>query len=536
MSTSTRWTPPQDISRQEQRLLARMARVRKLFGFLRLHRHELFDDAFQAELESMYRSSGSGRVPIPPALLAMAMFIQGYLGVSDAEMIELTVVDLRVQMVLGCIGAVEPPFAQGTLQAFRERMIFADMDRRLLERTVELAKRTNEFDPKKLPRTLRVAMDSSPLEGAARVEDTFNLLGHAGRKVAECVAELLKWPFERICREAGIPLLLASSLKAGLDIDWSEPREKAQAIKTVAAQLECLRTWIREHLAEEMAKPLLKEPVETLDQILSQNLEPDPEGGGQKIRKGVAPDRRVSIEDPQMRHGRKSKSKRFNGYKRHIASDMDSGLIIACAVTAANRPEEEAAPLLRADIALQQLTIGELYIDRGYVNSEVVDEVLARQGTIICKPWNSPNGKLFRKNEFERNLREKTITCPAGQTQSFELGRVVEFDAEICDECPVRTKCTAAEHGNGRTVTIAENEALQQRLRKLQTSPAGRRKLRERTGVEHHLAHLSQRQGNRARYKGIRKNTFDVRRASAIQNLEAAHRQERAVAYLRKAG
>jgi hypothetical protein len=45
------------------------------------------------------------------------------------------------------------------------------MDRRLLERTVELARKTKAFDFKKLPKTLRVAIDSSPLEGAGRVED-----------------------------------------------------------------------------------------------------------------------------------------------------------------------------------------------------------------------------------------------------------------------------------------------------------------------------------------------------------------------------
>jgi len=85
-------------------------------------------------------------------------------------MIEPTVVDLRVQMVLGRLGTEEPAFSafsQGALQEFRERLIKADMDRRLLERTVELAKSTKAFDHRKLPKTLRVAIDSSPLEAAA---------------------------------------------------------------------------------------------------------------------------------------------------------------------------------------------------------------------------------------------------------------------------------------------------------------------------------------------------------------------------------
>ena len=535
MSNVKRWDPNQELSIQEQWLLGRLGRVRKLLGFLRRHRHELFDDAFQAELESMYREGGSGREPLPPALLAMAVLVQGYVGASDAEMVELTVVDLRVQTVLGCLGATKPPFAQGTLQGFRERMIAHDKDRRLLERTVELARTTGEFDPKKLPKSLRIAMDSSPLEGAGRVEDTFNLLGHAARKLAECAAELLEWPFERLCREAGVPLLLAPSLKAGLDIDWSDAEEKAQAIQTVDSQVASLRSWIEKRLPEELAKPRLKKQVDTLDQICSQNLEPGPRDGGVRVREGVAPDRRVSIEDPEMRHGRKSKKKLFNGYKRHIAADVDHGLILACAVTPANRPEVEATPLLKADIDRQGLTITELDIDRAYINSTLVDEVLGRRGNVNCKPWNSPNGKMFPKAAFTQNMRDLTITCPAGQTESFELGSVVEFNPDLCDCCPLRAKCTTAEEGNGRTVTIAENEPLQQRLRKLQSSPAGRKKLRVRTGVEHHLAHMSQRQGKRARYKGVRKNTFDVRRAAAIQNLESIHRREPGAPEMRRA-
>src|SRR5438067_1774119 len=95
-----RWCPPQEPTRQEDFLLRRLTRTRKLFGFLRLHRHELFDDAFQTELEAMYRDTGAGKDPLPPAQLAMAVLLQGYVGASDAEAVELTVVDLRWQMVL----------------------------------------------------------------------------------------------------------------------------------------------------------------------------------------------------------------------------------------------------------------------------------------------------------------------------------------------------------------------------------------------------------------------------------------------------
>ncbi len=520
-----RWRPKGAVTRGEEFILKRLEKKRKLFGFLRRHRHEIFDDAFQDELETMYRDTGAGSDPVPPALLAMAVVVQGYLGLSDADAVDATVLDLRWQLVLDRLGETEPAFSQGALQGFRERLIAHDMDRRLLERTVELARATKEFDWKKMPKTLRVAIDSSPLEGAGRVEDTINLLGHAGRKVAECAAELLGWPVEQVCRDARAPLLAESSVKKALDLDWSDPAQKASAVKSLSVQLDNLKSWLGAQLAAEMKKLPLKDELKTLAQLMSQDLEPDPGGGGVKIREGVAPDRRVSVEDGEMRHGRKSKSKRFNGYKRHIATDLDSDLILAGAITPANRPEEEAAPELRRDIEQLGRGIDELNIDRGYIASPLVDEVLGTGGQVICKPWVARNGKSFAKGAFKINLRDRTITCPAGETEHIEFGSVVEFDPEACDHCHLRANCTAASPGTGRTVAISENERLQQKLRKLQKTPAGRAKLRERVAVEHRLAHVSRRQGRRARYRGVRKNLFDLRRACAIQNFETIQRK-----------
>ena len=520
-----RWNPSQALSRQEQLLMKRLDRVRKLFGFLRRHRHELFDDAFQAELESMYRDTDAGKEPNPPAMMAMALLLQGYVRVSDAEAVELTIVDLRWQMVLGCLGTEETAFSQGSLVAFRNRLIKHDMDRRLLERTVELARRTKEFDWKKLPKSLRLAVDSSPLEGAGRVEDTFNLLGHAARKIVQCAAKIVNRPQDEICREAGIPILLASSVKQALDIYWDDDDQKHAALQTLVAQLDSLERWLARSLSDESKQPPLADALATLAQLRGQDLEPDPTTGGTRIRDGVAADRRVSVEEPEMRHGRKSKSKLFNGYKRHIGSDVDSDLILACAITPANRPEAEATPSLRADLERQNVSIGELLIDRAFVGSDLAQKVIADGGKVICRPWVSRNGDLFPKEAFKLNLHDMTITCIAGQTVPIRLGKVAEFPAEGCDRCEFRSKCTSAAPGRGRTVSISSDERLQQRLRREAATPRGRRRLRTRVGVEHRLAHIARRQGNRARYRGTRKNLFDLRRVSAIQNLETNQRR-----------
>ena len=170
----------------------------------------------------------------------MPCLLQGYQKVSDAEAVELTVVDLRWQMVLERLGEEGPAFAQGTLVDFRNRMVRTDMDRRLLERTVALAKKTGEFDPKKLPKTLRIAIDSAPLEGAGRVEDTINLLWHAARKIVEGMVLLLKSDKETVCQQAGISLLLAASAKGALDRDWSQPGATQEALEQLTQQLEVL--------------------------------------------------------------------------------------------------------------------------------------------------------------------------------------------------------------------------------------------------------------------------------------------------------
>ena len=165
------WRPPIKPSPAEQTII-RLVRRAKLFVFLRQHRHELFDEAFQAELAAAWKESPKGQPPVPPALLALATILQAYTGASDDEVIEATVMDRRWQLVLDCLDAERPPFSKGTLVGFRARLIGAGLDRRLVEQTVALAKAKGGFGD----RALRAALDASPLWGAGRVEDTINLL------------------------------------------------------------------------------------------------------------------------------------------------------------------------------------------------------------------------------------------------------------------------------------------------------------------------------------------------------------------------
>jgi len=66
--------PPANLSAQEEQLVTRIQHA-KLVVFLRHHRHELFDEAFQQELANLYQPNKRGHPPIAPAQLALAIIL-----------------------------------------------------------------------------------------------------------------------------------------------------------------------------------------------------------------------------------------------------------------------------------------------------------------------------------------------------------------------------------------------------------------------------------------------------------------------------
>ena len=515
-SESLLWFVPEELTAAEQRVAARAAKGRKLFVFLRECQRELFDEAFQQELIGMYRQTGAGKPPVAPAQMAMATLLQAYTGVGDQEAVELTVDSKRWQLVLGCLGSEEAAFAQSTLYDFRMRLLSSGLYVRLLERTVELARERGGFNA----RSLRAALDSSPLWGHGRVEDTVNLLGHAGRQVLSCVAQLSQQTVAEVIAAMGLRLFEAPSLKAALDVNWDDAAQKHQALQRLCEELDALQDWLQTHLPEARQQPPLSAALATLQRLLEQDLEPDP-SGGRRLKEGVAPARQISITDPEMRHGRKSAKQRIDGYKRHILRDLDEQLILAADVRPANEPEHHALEPVLIASELQGRELSELHIDRGYLGSEWIAWLDARETTLVCKPWpaHAVQGH-FSKRDFQLDLVQWQATCPAGVSVPIRPGTVAHFPAERCRTCRLRAHCTDA--ANGRSLSIHSQEDLLQRLARLPTSAEGRARLRERVGVEHSLAHVAQRQGHQARYDGVAKNRLHLHLVCAIQNLERA--------------
>jgi hypothetical protein len=185
--------------------------------------------------------------------------------------------------------------------------------------------------------------------------------------------------------------------------------------------------------------------------------------------------------------------------------------------------------MMSVELLAKELESGQgllqLDIDPGSMASPRIAQ-WAEQGVhIIARPWPQVS-ELFTKDHFKLDFEHLCVTCPNGETLPRVMGRAVQFPARACDACPVRAQCTTAKLGQGRNLSIREDEQFQHKLRAQIKTKRGRASLRKRTAVEHAISHQLAHQGRRARYKGLRKNQFDGRRHAAVSNLQVAARYQ----------
>jgi hypothetical protein len=336
-------------------------------------------------------------------------------------------------------------------------------------------------------------------------------------KVVHAVSIALDVEEETVIKSAGLGVLTGDSIKSSLDIDWDDDDAQTAGLQTLLGQVDKLEQWISKRAADKTEVPPLKEPLQLLRKLVAQDIEPDP-SGGRRIKEEVAKNRIISISDPEMRHGRKSKTKLFNGYKRHISVVHD--LILSTAVVPANIQEHQATPVLLERVEGHG-EIAVLDIDRGYLASEVVAKLHADGVRINSKPWVPTNKGRFTKLDFEIDMKRRLVTCPNGKTaRAVESGKA-DFSVEDCARCKLRPSCTTSDH---RSVALHPNEGMLIQLRRRKETQQGRAELRERVVVEHRLARVSSVQGNKARYAGARKNELDLNRTAAVLNLQEVAR------------
>ena len=398
------------------------------------------------------------------------------------------------------------------------RLIAHNVDKTLLDRTVALAEQTGGFGA----RQLRAVLDSTPRFGAARGEDTLNLLGHALRKAVGLAAQALGTTAAAVVEAAGLTRVGHRRLKAARDLDWGEPGARARALGLVLEEVARWQHRLEQQHRRAVQEPPLKEVMETITPLITQDTEPDPAGGpgGRRIQQHVAPDRRISIEATAMRHGRTSSAQTFHGFTEHCAGALDSKVIREGVVRPANAPEHDAVELL-AHTLEHAPGLLQLAIALGSMASPRMAQWAEQGVDIIACPWPQV-GPLCTKHDCTLDFAGMQGTCPGGPTVPMVPGQAAQFPAAACNACAWRAQGTKATCGHGRSLSIREDEPFQQKLRTKMKTQRGRASRRKRTAVEHTIAHQLAHQGRRARDKGLRKNQFDGRRHAAVSNLQVA--------------
>ena len=161
----------------------------------------------------------------------------------------------------------------------------------------------------------------------------------------------------------------------------------------------------------------------------------------------------VSVHDPEMRHGHKSSSKRFDGHKASVAVDTDSQVITAVDVLPGNASDNVGALELVERIEKGTAsTVEETIGDAAYGDGGTRQAFADAGRTLIAKLPRRPDSKRFPKEDFEIDLESGTCTCPAGHTTSklYRMGtrtdrtgrthqlRAFRFDAAVLRSVPAK--------------------------------------------------------------------------------------------------
>lgn len=501
---------------------------------------QLFPDDYLADL---YENSPKGRPTVPARVLCTAVLLQAFEGTSDRETVDRLCFDLRWKAAAGLpvdAGAFHPTVLCG----IRNRLRASARPGRLFEDIKTVARQAG------LLRGRRRVVDSTPLLDAVTTQDTVTQLRAAIRKVLQTA--------DRI-GEAELAAAVRGVLER--DDDYATAGKPACDWDDRAAREALVDALVRDCLAvlgvlEGRQLPdLLVEAFELLALVSGQDVVQG-EDGVWRIARRVAPDRVISTVDTQARHGRKSRNRTFDGYRAHLAADPDDELITDVAVTAANVPDRDALDEIipmaqRAEAATEpadaepaeqdhaeqaehgerveqvegeEVESLEVYGDSAYADAETLDRFEEAGHDVLAKvpPTHNRAGR-FSKDDFDIDLEQNEVTCPAGKTAVIVArrsgGGQASF-APFCGDCPLLAQCTAAR--NGRKINIHRREATLQKARARQKDPAWKRAYQAtRPIIERKIAHFVRRPwgGRRARCRGKQRILTDVLHRGAALNL-----------------
>jgi IS5 family transposase len=449
-----------------------------VYAFLADHRQQLFPPELFADVARQ----GGGHASVPAEVIATVMVLQALEGLSDREAVSALRRDIAWKVACG-LRLDDEGFHPTVLVYWRNRLRASERPRRIFEAVRQVVEQTGV-----LARRGRRVLDSTILADAVATQDTVTQLVAAIRRVRRLVpharqVKLSAHDYDR----PGKP-----------DCAWDDP----QATQALVSGLVNDALALLEAVADLELGAEQAEAVALLALVAGQDVEPGQRPGSWRIARKVAVDRVISTVDPQARHTRKTNAQRRDGYKAHVAAEPESGLVTACALTAANLPDGPTGLELLAGEEPGLEVLG----DSGYGSGQTRAALRAAGHTQTIKPIPLasavPGG--FTVHDFRVDRHAGTVRCPAGAMAPITSSGQVSF-ARHCQGCPLRRRCTTAKRG--RTIRLHPHEdELRAARRRAVTRSFQESYRRWRPMVERSIAWLVADGCRRVPYRGIERN------------------------------
>lgn len=489
------------------------ARLREgsVFALLRDQGGRLVRDEDFAECYS----SSRGRPSIPPSLLAKLLLLQHHAGVSDEGAMEAVCFDLRWKVALG-LPVDHQGFHPTTLVRFRARLLLHGKERLVLERTLALAAELGLVEG-----PVEQIVDSTPMLGAAAVQDTVALVRSGVRKLIDAVA--------------GEDVQAACDLSDGLEFNYKQPARRPECDWRSKPERQAMLTRVAQdaeralRAVEQTPELMQAEPVadaaRLLRELIGQDFEVDSDGIP-RLRHNARQGRIISAHDPEMRVGHKPKFGRFAGYKLHTAvSNSTQPLICSVEVGDAGGHDGAHAKTL-IDAQSAQRRPERILGDTHYGDQDTRAEMQQRGIEVLAPvPEPEPRPGQLSKRDFRIDLQANTVNCPAGHSAPIPVRadrngkRVIRFPAARCNDCPLKPRC--APYRGGRKLTINKREDLLRAGRAaLQDQEALEHLRRSRPRIERMISLLVVRyHARKSRYRGRPKARLQAALAASLVNL-----------------
>jgi transposase len=476
---------------------------------------QLFDDK---DLEEMY-CPDNGRPSLPPSLMSGVLLVQFYDDVSDGEAVERTKYDLRWKVALD-VPLDFPGFDPSSLSRYRGRLVENGQERYAFDRFIQVGREAG-FIPDKVT----LLTDTTQVKGAGAVQDTYTLLRKGMRKLLRALGYHL--PGQRRGLSPQVRALVETYVDQDrkAEIDWSDPQARAAQLKVLVEDAETVLDWA----AEQADDAEVRETGWLLTKILGDDIVSDEEGNPQ-LGEGTARDRIISMTDTEMRHGRKSASRRFNGFKASVSTELSSELILDIAdVPATGSDGAHLMPTIARVEAQAGVTVERTIADGAYGSGDnraaCVD--YPDHPIDLVSPVSQPQDPEVHKSAFHIDLTAQTASCPqdhtvTGKPRRDKQGRPIlafAFARADCEACPLFERCVRSK-SRGRTVRTHAHEAHLQQARLRQQTQAFKALYRLRAQVERKQAELVSHGLRETRYLGDKKRQLQRLWLGAAVNLK----------------